>query len=94
MLSRTGGELAARLLPLPPPLALEDVRDAPGEMANVIAGNLKPLLPPGVGLSMPSVVQGDDYRLGVCGGTLTERLNLEDESGEFRITLIEVVEAA
>jgi CheY-specific phosphatase CheX len=85
---------AARLLPVSPPLEMEDVRDSLGEIANVIAGNLKPMLPGGVGLSMPSVVQGGDYRSRVCGGTLTEQMDFADESGVFRITLIEVVETA
>ncbi len=85
---------AARLLPIPPPLAVEDVRDALGELANVIAGNLKPLLPPGVGLSMPSVVQGADYRFGVIGSTLREQISFADSTGEFRIALVEVVSGA
>ena len=41
----------------------EDVRNAVGELANMLAGNLKSVLPPGVGLSMPSVVEGSDYSL-------------------------------
>ncbi len=82
---------AARLMALDPPIDPEDVRDGLGELANVIAGNLKALLPPGVGLSLPSVVQGSDYSLRVCGGNLTETLYLADPLGPFRITLMELV---
>ena len=82
---------AARLMTLDPPVDPEDVRDGLGELANVIAGNLKPLLPPGVGLSLPSVVQGSDYSLRICGGNLAETLYLADPLGPFRITLVEVV---
>jgi chemotaxis protein CheX len=85
---------AARFMSLAPPVPLDDARDGLGELANVIAGNLKPLLPPGVSLSMPSVVQGDDYRLRICGGNLFDNLNFADDLGPFRITLVEVTEQA
>ena len=49
---------------------------------------LKPLLPPGAGLSTPSVVKGGDYSLRICGDTLCERLHFADSAGEFRVTLI------
>ncbi len=83
---------AAVLMSLEPPLSVDDARDGLGELTNVVAGNLKPILPPGIGLSIPSVVQGSDYRLRICGGNLFERLEFEDESGRFRVTLVEVVQ--
>jgi len=83
---------AARYLSLASEAGLEDARDCLGELANVIAGNLKPLLPPGVALSLPSVVQGSDYSLRLCGGNLSETLALEDGIRPFRITLVEVIE--
>jgi len=82
---------AARFLSLAPPISLDDVRDSLGELTNVIAGNLKPLLPPGVGISLPCVVQGSDYSLRVCGNNLSESLYFEDRFGPFRITLVEVI---
>ncbi len=84
-------EWAGRLMSLDPPIALEDTRDGLGELTNVIAGNLKPLLPPGVGLSLPSVVQGSDYSLQICGGNLSETLCFQDHLGSFHITLVEVI---
>lgn len=65
-----------------------DARDGLGELTNVLAGNLKPLLPPGVGISIPSVVDGTDYSLRVCGGNLTERIDFADAHGPFRVTLV------
>jgi len=42
-------------------------------------------------LSIPSVVEGRDYSLRICGGgNLFERLDFADETGPFRITLVEV----
>lgn len=77
----------SRLMGLPAP-APEDVRDSLGELCNVLAGNLKPLLPPGAGLSTPSVVKGGDYSLRICGDTFCERLHFADPAGDFRVTLI------
>jgi len=79
-----------RLLSLDAPPSPEDLRDGLGEIANVLAGNLKPLLPPGVGLSIPSVVDGASYSLRLCGGNLFEHIDMADPSGPFRVTLVEV----
>lgn len=38
-----------------------DVQDAIGELANMIAGNLKPLLPGPSGIGLPVVAFGSDY---------------------------------
>jgi len=72
----------------------DDVRDAMGELANMVAGNLKSVLPRGVGLSMPSVVEGSDYTLRVCGAKAVERLIFSSALGAFRITLIEMLQPA
>jgi chemotaxis protein CheX len=50
---------AGRFLSMDPPDTLDDVvRDVLGELANMIGGNLKCVLTPGIRLSMPSVVDG------------------------------------
>jgi chemotaxis protein CheX len=69
----------------------DDVRDVMGELANMVAGNLKSLLPRGVDLSMPSVVEGSDYSLRVCGVNAVERMTFSSTTGIFRITLIEML---
>jgi chemotaxis protein CheX len=78
----------SRLMEIPAPVSAEDARDSIGELCNVLAGNLKPQLPQGVGLSTPSVVKGADYTLRVIGETLCERLHFADASGDFRVTLV------
>ena len=79
---------ASHLMDIPFPVSVEDARDSLGELCNVLAGNLKPVLPPGVGLSSPSVVSGADYRLKVCGDPVSERLTFGDAEGTFGITLV------
>jgi chemotaxis protein CheX len=79
-----------RLLGIEPPEEFnDDVRDAVGELANMIAGNLKPLLPPGVALSMPTLVEGTDYALRILGGNLAGMLAFYSPGGVFWVTLIE-----
>lgn len=67
-------DLTARLMSIErPSSANEDVFDAMGEVVNMIGGNLKSLLPAGVHLSMPSVVEGQHYFLRICGAKLRKR---------------------
>lgn len=70
----------------------DDVEDSLGEIINMVGGNLKSVLPRGVGLSMPSVVRGRNYSLRICGGNLTSRQSYRTPQGVFWVTLVEVVE--
>ena len=45
--------------------SVDDVRDALGELTNVIGGNVKALFPGPSQLSLPAVAVGSDYDLGV-----------------------------
>ena len=86
-------QFTARLMAIEPPSSVNaDVRDAMGELANMIAGNLKPVLPHGVCLSMPSVVEGSDYSLWICGGNLASRQAFATKAGVFWVTLVEMLE--
>jgi chemotaxis protein CheX len=81
-------EFTRCLMSIERPAAIDDdVRDAMGELANMIAGNLKPLLPHGVCLSMPSVVEGTDYLLSICKGCSVSRLAFDSAFGPFWVTL-------
>ncbi len=92
--ARQACQFAARLMGIALPAAIDDdVRDAMGELANMVAGNLKSVLPRGVGLSMPSVVEGSDYTLRVCGEKAVERLTFSSALGAFGITLIEMLQS-
>jgi chemotaxis protein CheX len=94
--ARQACQFAARLMGIPLPTAIDDdVRDAMGELANMVAGNVKSVLPRGVGLSMPSVVvEGSDYTLRVCGAKTVERIVVSSALGIFRITLVEMLQSA
>lgn len=84
-----------RLLGVTPPDEVnDDVRDAIGELANMIAGNLKPVLPPGVALSMPTLVEGTDYALRILGGNLAGMIAFRCCTGVFWVTLIQAPDEA
>lgn len=44
-------------------LADEDERDVIGELTNVVAGNIKALIPGSNSISLPTIVEGSDYRI-------------------------------
>lgn len=82
-------EMTARFLGIErPPSLNEEVQDALGELANMMAGNLKPLLGAGVLLSIPSVIQGADYLLRVCGASAQAVISFQSELGPFRVLLL------
>jgi CheY-specific phosphatase CheX len=82
--------LAARLMGIEEPANInDDVLDSLGEMANMVGGNLKALLPAGVDISLPSVVRGVDYALRICRGSFATQLAFQSEAGVFWISLLE-----
>jgi chemotaxis protein CheX len=86
---REAFEFTARLMGVPRPTCFDDdVRDAMGEITNIIGGNMKPILPHGVGLSMPSVVYGRASALRICGDVPLIRLAFSSELGAFWLTIM------
>lgn len=80
---------AARFLSTAMPHDVDEVvLDVLGELANMIGGNLKCVLMHGIGLSMPSVVNGSDYSLRVCGAEIQNRLAFQCDEGEFWVTIL------
>ncbi len=88
-------EFTARLMRIPKPVQFDDdVCDALGELANMIGGNLKSVLPAGVNLSMPFVVEGPQYSVRVCGSNRNKRMAFRGPDGPFWVTLVETQPAA
>jgi chemotaxis protein CheX len=84
-------KFAGRFLSMDAPEAVNDeVRDVLGELANMIGGNIKSALAPGLSLSMPSVTDGSDYGLRICGSKVHRRQAFECADGPFWITLLAV----
>lgn len=66
------------------------VRDAVGEVANMLTGNLKALLPDGAEMSVPAVVAGSDYSFEIVGAGITSRAAYRTPHGRLRLTLVEM----
>ncbi len=80
---------AGRFLSGDAPAQVDDVvRDMLGELANMIGGNMKCVLAHGLRLSMPSVVNGGDYCLRICGAEIRERLAIQCVEGCFWVTVL------
>lgn len=69
----------------------DDVTDALAELANMVGGNMKSIMPRGVQLTMPLVVTGEDYTVRLHGEALTTKTVLASEVGLFSITLVEII---
>jgi chemotaxis protein CheX len=83
----------SRMIGIDPPTSLnDDVRDALGELANMVGGNLKSVLPGGVGLSLPTVVWGVDYTMQVCRAGRSRRWVFQCPEATFAVELIEVAD--
>jgi chemotaxis protein CheX len=86
---RQACQFAGRILAMDPPEAVDDdVRDVLGELANMIGGNMKSGMSTGVRLSMPSVMDGRDYDLRVCGSEVQERVAFQSADGHFWVTVL------
>jgi chemotaxis protein CheX len=65
----TACRLAGAMLAMDPaPDVDEDVKDVLGELANIVAGNIKSMLPGPSSLSLPCVIDGSNYSLEILHG--------------------------
>lgn len=70
-------------------LSLDEIRDAVGELANMVAGSVKALLPQPTHISLPSVADGNDYDLTVRHGRVLLQCPFECEGERLVVSLIE-----
>jgi chemotaxis protein CheX len=72
--------------------ASDEIRDALGELTNMLGGNIKSLLPGPCQLSLPNVTEDldhIDYQLRVQGGELLNEVGFYCEGGPLRITVVQ-----
>lgn len=67
----------------------EEIHDALGELVNIMAGNIKALLPEPSRLSMPAVAFGSDYGMNVIGSRTIARAPFTCGGQVFTVTLVE-----
>ncbi len=85
----TGHFLAMAIPGMEAPTVVDDVvRETLGELVNMIGGNLKCVLTPGISLSIPSVWEGSDSFGRVRGTEVCEQLAFRCGDGLFWITVL------
>jgi chemotaxis protein CheX len=67
----------------------EDCRDALGELSNMIAGNLKALLPEPCYLGLPAVSNGRDYAVHVLDSRLAARTCFECRGQRLVVSVLQ-----
>lgn len=82
--------VAAKMFSIPPAdVTPRDELDALGELANMIGGNLKSLLPSPSHLSLPTVIGGASYSARVPGSRVIGRHHYECAGHPFSISVME-----
>lgn len=66
-----------------------EMRDAIGELANIAGGNFKSLLPMGCQLSLPTVVDGSQYKLIISNSSLVCQRSFDSEGQYVAIKIFE-----
>jgi chemotaxis protein CheX len=83
-------EAAGKMFEMEPgSVSSDEVRDALGELVNMLAGNVKTVLPDSCNISLPSVTQGTDYQISISGGEVVCRLGFKCENKAMLVTLLE-----
>jgi chemotaxis protein CheX len=81
---------AATMFSLPEDqLTEEDERDVVGELANVVAGNIKALIPGRNVISLPTIVEGTDYTVSSVDIKTSERFAFSFDGEWFVLTVLE-----
>ena len=75
-------------------LSLQDVRDAAGELANMVGGSVKALCADCAHLSLPTVAIGRDFEFSFSQGTVVQALSFSHATGGLTVNVIERQEPA
>jgi CheY-specific phosphatase CheX len=74
---------------VPADVTMDQAQDVLCELINITGGNLKVLMPSRSFLSLPTVVEGFDYRLRVPGSHVEAEVNFESQGHWFTVTLLD-----
>ena len=80
---------AAMFMVDPEDTTAEEVADALGELANMVGGNVKALLPEPCRISLPAVADGMDYRLSVPGARPVTAVTWTSDGEPLMVRLLE-----
>ncbi len=70
-------------------ITVHDVQDTIGELANMVGGNVKAMLPAPCSLGLPVVVEGDDFRMRLPGSTQLLQCAFTAEGEPLSVTVLQ-----
>jgi len=70
-------------------LTEDDERDVVGELTNVVAGNLKALIPGSNSISLPTIIEGSDYRVSTLDVESSDDFGFTLEGETMIVTVVE-----
>jgi chemotaxis protein CheX len=72
--------------------SFEEVSDALGEVANMVAGNVKALLPQPSAISLPTVALGSQYEISVVGTRVVATVPFTTERHPLVVSVLQCLE--
>jgi chemotaxis protein CheX len=70
-------------------LTVDDDCDVVGELTNVVAGNLKALLPGSNSISLPTIIDGSDYKVSTLNVASSEDFGFTLDGEKMIVTVVE-----
>ena len=70
-------------------LQQEDERDVIGELTNVVAGNIKALIPGSNAVSLPTIIEGTDYQVSSVDVRSADEFHFTLDGEPMVVTLVE-----
>ncbi len=70
-------------------IAREDMRDALGELVNMVGGGVKSLFSETCVLSLPTVVEEEDFTVSMPGSSLVQKMAFQSQGESILVTLLE-----
>ena len=89
---RAAREAAAAIFQCDPAkVTVTEMQEAVAELANMIAGNIKALVPEPSHLSLPTVIEGGDFSSRIPGSRTANRVLLSSNGVDIGVTVLESV---
>jgi chemotaxis protein CheX len=70
-------------------ITADDDRDTLGELANIVAGNIKALLPGTSSISLPTIIGGTDYTVSTVDVRSSSEVGFLVDGDAFVVTIVE-----
>ena len=70
-------------------LSEDDEHDVVGELTNVVAGNIKALIPGSNSISLPTIIDGSDYKVSTLNIQSSEDFHFTLDGEAMTVTLLE-----